>query len=455
MAGFNPDEYLASTSQPQSAFNPDAYLGVKPQPAQQKASQNYLSLLKSGVMDLGDIGRGMIGESAKFVGRVIPGVTGEELQSSVESRLAPRQVADNRMITSKDLASVGRGATDIGAAFAIPSAIGSVASKIPQAAKYAELLSSGGFNMGNAATKSKLANALMRGGVGAVEGYGIGVLDNPESADTAAMVQGGLSSALPVAAQASRRGAEILMQSAIKPTLKQLESGQAKTAVDTLLELGINPTNAGVETLKSRISGINQKIADALTSSNAIVNKEKVLQRLGDVESKFANQVAPTSDVNAIRNIGEEFMASNRPMIEMPQQNIPVQLAQKLKQGTYKVLSGKYGEAGSASTEAQKALARGLKEEIASEVPAIAGLNAEESKLITTLKVAERRALMEMNKNPAGLALLASDPKSALAFMADKSAAFKSLAARMINQAGKANAPVSTLPALAVSQGEQ
>jgi hypothetical protein len=39
--------------------------------------------------------------------------------------------------------------------------------------------------------------------------------------------------------------------------------------------------------------------------------------------------------------------------------------------------------------------------------------------------------------------------------MADKSAAFKSLAARMINQAGKANAPVSTLPALAVSQGEQ
>jgi hypothetical protein len=132
-----------------------------------------------------------------------------------------------------------------------------------------------------------------------------------------------------------------------------------------------------------------------------------------------------------------------------------VQLAQKLKQGTYKVLSGKYGEAGSASTEAQKALARGLKEEIASEVPAIAGLNAEESKLITTLKVAERRALMEMNKKPIGLAALAGDSKAALAFMADKSAAFKSLAARMINQAGKANAPVSTLPALAVSQGEQ
>ncbi len=448
MADFNPDEYLGN-------FNPDAYLGVKSPKPQEKTSQNYLSLLKSGVMDLGDIGRGMIGESAKFAGRVLPGVTGEELQSKVESKLAPKQVDDNRMMTSKDFASIGRGATDIGAAYAIPGALGSVASKIPQAAKYAELLSSGGFNMGNAATKSKLADALIRGGVGAAEGYGIGVLDNPENATTAAMVQGGLTSTLPVAAQTAKRGAEILMQSAIKPTLKQLESGQAKTAVDTLLELGINPTNAGVETLKSKVSGINQKIADALTSSNAIVNKEKVLQRLADVESKFANQVAPTSDVNAIRNIGEEFMASNKPALEMAQQNIPVQLAQKLKQGTYKVLSGKYGEAGSASTEAQKALARGLKEEIAKEVPAIAGLNAQESKLITTLKVAERRALMEMNKNPMGLAALASNPQAALAFMADKSAAFKSLAARMINQASKANAPVSTLPALAASQGEQ
>ena len=148
-------------------------------------------------------------------------------------------------------------------------------------------------------------------------------------------------------------------------------------------------------------------------------------------------------------------MASNKPALEMPQQNIPVQLAQKLKQGTYKVLSGKYGEAGSAATEAQKALARGLKEEIASEVPAIAGLNAHESKLIDTLNVAERRALMDMNKNPAGLALLAHDPSTALAFMADKSAAFKALAARLINQVGKASVPVGTLPATIASQGEQ
>ena len=447
MAEFNPDEYLGN-------FDPDAYLGAKPK-KHESMLQHEAALLKSGFQHLGDIGRGVIGEGAKLVGRVMPGVTGEELQAKTETALAPKQSMDNGTLTAKDLLGIGHGITDIGLAYAAPSALGSVASKIPQAAKYAELLSSGGFNMGNAATKSKLADALIRGTVGAAEGYGTGALINPKDAGTASALQGTLSAVIPAALQAARPTAEYLMQSAMKPTLKQLKSGQAKTAVDTLLELGINPTNKGVEQLKGHILDTNQKIADALSSSNAIVNKEKVLQRLGDVEAKFANQVAPMSDVNAIKNIGQEFMASNKPALEMPQQNIPVQLAQKLKQGTYKVLSGKYGEAGSAATEAQKALARGLKEEIASEVPAIVGLNAHESKLIDTLNVAERRALMDMNKNPAGLALLAHDPSTALAFMADKSAAFKALAARLINQVGKTSVPVGTLPATIASQGEQ
>ena len=45
---------------------------------------------------------------------------------------------------------------------------------------------------------------------------------------------------------------------------------------------------------------------------------------------------------------------------------------------------------------------------------------------------------MEMNKNPLGLASLAAHPVSFLAFMADKSALFKSLAARMVNATGQA-----------------
>src|SRR5262249_8299174 len=64
--------------------------------------------------------------------------------------------------------------------------------------------------------------------------------------------------------------------------------------------------------------------------------------------------------------------------------------AQAMKQGTYRVLKGKFGEQGSASVEAQKSLARGLKEEIAIQFPEIDGLNAQESKLLGLQPVLER-----------------------------------------------------------------
>jgi hypothetical protein len=87
---------------------------------------------------------------------------------------------------------------------------------------------------------------------------------------------------------------------------------------------------------------------------------------------------------------------------------------------------------GSADVEAQKTLARGLKEGIVKAEPQIAGLNEQESKLIKTLNVAERRALMQVNNNPAGMAWLTHDPKRWAAFVADKSSLFKSLLARML-----------------------
>ena len=113
------------------------------------------------------------------------------------------------------------------------------------------------------------------------------------------------------------------------------------------------------------------------------------------------------------------------------------QLAQKIKQGTYKQLAKKYGQLGNADVEAQKAIARGLKEQVAEKVPAAAAFNAEESKLLNVLSVTERRIAMEANKNPMGLSLLTKDPKAWAMFMADRSATFKSLLARIMNKTSK------------------
>jgi len=238
---------------------------------------------------------------------------------------------------------------------------------------------------------------------------------------------------------------EKLMQSALKPTQKQLESGKAATAVKTMLEEGINPTQVGVKKLENKITDINNQIVNKIGSSTGTVSKTDVLKYLDDIETKKLKQVNPSDDISAINKVRQEFMAYNQPIIKTTSQTIPVQLAQELKQGTYSALKKKYGQLGSTEVEAQKTLARGLKEKVGEAVPEVVGLNKKESELIDTLDVVERRALMELNKNPAGLALLTESPQQFAAFMADKSALFKSLLARSLYNLNKVSQPVQGL----------
>lgn len=370
-------------------------------------------------------------------------------------------------------------------------------------------------------------------------------------------------------------GAKKLMQSALKPNTEQLRKGQAETAINTLLNEGINATRGGVEKLKDRVSSINDEITNLITNSSGVVDKQKVLDSLNYVKNKFSNQVNPTDDLAAIERVAADFAShpyfqrnaangealkeavdtarrqkemalqaagkletfaaqqknlaegkriplsinqpefqpyfntgtngrvanspSSQPVDFMPripsrythniervpegiqganearqiyssrkaeelsalnalnefeknQGSLPIQLAQQLKQGTYKVVDKKYGQLGNAETEAQKALARGLKEGIAEAAPEVSKLNARESDLINTLKVTERRALMDANKNPMGLSLLANNPASWAAFMADKSALFKSLVARTLNQMSKPNKLADSLRSLTPEQ---
>lgn len=222
---------------------------------------------------------------------------------------------------------------------------------------------------------------------------------------------------------------EWLMKSALKPSVKDVERGNAARAIRTLLDEGINATEAGAQKLSGKVADLNQQVADALLSSRAYVGKDSVLRRMQGAEAKIRNQVDPQADIAAIRAVADNF--ANHP--DLPLNAIPVQKAQQLKQGTYKQLSDKYGEVGNASTEGQKALARGLKEEISKEVPEVAPLNAKEAELINAMKLVARRAAVEGNKNPLGLTPIAPTTARAVAFLADRNAAIKSMIARGIN----------------------
>jgi hypothetical protein len=197
------------------------------------------------------------------------------------------------------------------------------------------------------------------------------------------------------------------------------------------LDKGINPTRGGVDKLNRLIDEKNAQIASEIAGSTADVSKRQAAMPLLDTLSQYSKQVSPASDLDAIRKTGLEFLSHPN----YPGSTLPVQAAQELKQGTYRILAKKYGQVGSAETEAQKAIARGLKDQVAAAVPAVKGLNAEESALIKTLDVVERRALMGLNNNPGGLAWMAQNPKAAVGFLADRSPLFKSLAARMFHSA--------------------
>lgn len=227
------------------------------------------------------------------------------------------------------------------------------------------------------------------------------------------------------AAPLLKKGARQLMQSSLKPTTEALRTGKAARAIDTMFKEGVNATPGGVEKLRARISELSDEIDVAIKNSPASVDKNAVASRLKDLIKKFEMQANPWSDVKAIENAWTEFLA--HPMISGSK--IPVQTAQEMKKGTYKVLGDKaYGEQKGAAAEAQKALARGLKEEISTAVPEVSGLNKYESDLINAMKVLERRVLQDANKNPLGLGAL--NPFTLPVWLWDRSPFLKSLTAR-------------------------
>ena len=235
------------------------------------------------------------------------------------------------------------------------------------------------------------------------------------------------------------------MQSAMKPTLEAQRTGKAGRAIDTMLDEGLNVSPGGVEKLQDRISSLNSQIANRIAASSAVIDKSAVASRIQPLIDKFKKQVNSTDDIAAIQRAHDDFV--NHPLLAGP--DIPVQLAQEMKQGTYKQLGDKsYGELKSASIEAQKTLARGLKEEIAKAVPEVRPLNAEESALLNALSVSERRVMMEANKNPAGLGWLTTSPAKFAGWMADRSGLFKSLIARMLNTGAEAAPTVGKLAPL-------
>jgi hypothetical protein len=240
-----------------------------------------------------------------------------------------------------------------------------------------------------------------------------------------------------------------LMNSALKVTgkgaVRAAIKGETPPVIKTMLDEGINVTPGGMEKLNTLLLSTNQEIKDAIASVSGDVNPFKVTAKLGETAKAFGEQVNPSADLRAIGKAGNEFLSQHP--------KLTIQEAQALKTGTYKQLAGKYGELKGAEIEAQKALARGLKEEIANEVAGmnagirgragiaggvdITAANAKEGAILEAREALGKRLAVSSRQNPMGLAGLAiSHPMTFLTVLMDRSPAVKSLLARgMYSQA--------------------
>lgn len=188
-----------------------------------------------------------------------------------------------------------------------------------------------------------------------------------------------------------------LYTSALKPSVT-LSAAERARRVQTGLQNEIPVSEAGIDKLNTLVQDLQNKVSGTIANKPAAtVNKFAVASRLGGTAQKFANQVTPEADLQAIGEAGNEFLR-NQPT------DIPATQAQALKTGTYQQLKGAaYGSLKPATVEAQKALARGIKEELEAQFPEIKDMNAKEGALIGLDKSLERAVNRVQNWEEIGL----------------------------------------------------
>lgn len=305
----------------------------------------------------------------------------------------------------------------------------------------------GGAALGGAAGKALQTLGRVATGEEAPKDYGEGAA----SIATEGAIQGATQAVGVAVAPVMTRAAGALMQSAVKPgiraTARAVARGVSKEelpVVSTLLEEGVNVSPGGISKLNRIITATNDEIKTAVNTLPGSVDPVKVSSRAMPVLRRAQSQANPTADVKAVTDSATAFLqnpATTRVTAQGTRVPTSISLpeAQALKQGTYRALGEKpYGSLATPAIETEKALARGLKEEIEREAlksgVKLGPLNAREGAAITAKEAVANRLAAAGNRDPVALAWLAANPTAGLLFILERSPAVKSMLARGLYQ---------------------
>lgn len=219
-----------------------------------------------------------------------------------------------------------------------------------------------------------------------------------------------------------------LYQGALKPPPGSAKQGveDIRRMVNTGLKEEIRVSGAGLEKLRlttDEINGIISERIKELGANGAQVDPRRVAREVRGLLSEF-NSVNPNASRADILGSAREYIAKHtttapytkiRPGIEeeagrfVPEgtgkvktvQPYSVAEAQAEKVATYKDVRSSYGARSGAWQEAQKSLARGLRQEIENAFPEVKTLNSREGALIQLEAALERALKRDSNREVA------------------------------------------------------
>lgn len=195
------------------------------------------------------------------------------------------------------------------------------------------------------------------------------------------------------------RGAEATSEALTKGALRggfnvNTDAGDVAAAVETMNKGNIPFSQKGIQDITQAIQDIQTQKFAVTGHSPARIDPKAVELRLDEVANRRDWQVNPNADARQIEQLRKNFRqrtggaaitdAKGKVIGYKQGKPIPADEAEALKEGTY--ASNKYGSEApphlQATAEGEKALARGLKEELERQLPELTGLNEQQSKFI-------------------------------------------------------------------------
>jgi hypothetical protein len=192
--------------------------------------------------------------------------------------------------------------------------------------------------------------------------------------------------------------AQKIYQSALKPSTTLSDVDKTKILLTGLRE-GIPVTSSGLSRLAKELDALNTSIGKVIAQGKKagdVVKTSEIASYLNEVRARVGKTINGKSRLDDIDEIEQNFLSQFR-------ETIPTDVAQEVKKNTYQVLRKSYGEMKSVAIEAEKALARGIKEELVKKYPQLEYLNARDSALINLEKQLERAVGRIANRDVVGL----------------------------------------------------